>query len=93
MVERLDGGRRAVGRGLEATATPQFLGTREAGAFLTISPRTLEKHRLTGSGPVYRKLGGRVVYALADLIAWADLCTRRSTADASLSTTRSSAKR
>ncbi|PIB92812.1 AlpA family transcriptional regulator [Caulobacter sp. FWC2] len=55
--------------------------TREAGAFLGLSPRTLEKHRVHGTGPVYRKLGGRVVYALADLEAWADLGRRLSTSD------------
>jgi hypothetical protein len=58
-----------------------FLTTREAGAFLGLSPRTLEKHRVSGSGPLYRKLGGRVVYAMADLIAWADRGVRQSTSD------------
>ncbi|ATW02098.1 transcriptional regulator [Sphingorhabdus sp. YGSMI21] len=48
---------------------------------LGLSPRTLEKHRCYGTGPVFRKLGGRIVYALSDLEAWADLGTRRSTSD------------
>ncbi|MGE4306616.1 MAG: DNA-binding protein, partial [Novosphingobium sp.] len=30
---------------------------------------------------VYHKLGGRVVYAIEDLQAWAELGTRRSTSD------------
>lgn len=55
--------------------------TKEAGAFLSLSPRTLEKHRVYGTGPVYRKLGGRVVYALKDLQAWADLGIRQSTSE------------
>jgi hypothetical protein len=38
--------------------------------------RTLEKHRTYGTGPKYRKIGGRVVYALDDLKAWADLGAR-----------------
>jgi hypothetical protein len=59
----------------------RFLVTREAGAFLGLSPRTLEKHRSFGTGPVYRKLGGRVVYAIPDLRAWADLGLRQSTSD------------
>lgn len=59
----------------------KFLRTHEAGAFLKVSPRTLEKLRITGGGPLYRKLGGRVVYALADLQAWADAGTKRHTAD------------
>jgi hypothetical protein len=58
-----------------------FLTTREAGPFLGLSPRTLEKHRTSGTGPLYRKLGGRVVYAAADLIAWADRGVRQSTSD------------
>lgn len=59
----------------------KFLRTHEAGAFLSMSPRTLEKLLTTGGGPLYRKLGGRVVYALADLQAWADAGIKRHTAD------------
>ena len=59
---------------------PRYLTTREAGEFLGLSARTLEKHRVYGTGPTYRKLGGRVVYAVADLQAWADLGKRQSTA-------------
>ena len=59
----------------------RFFMTAEAGRFLGLSPRTLEKHRVSGTGPVYRKLGGRVVYAVADLQEWADLGLRRSTSD------------
>lgn len=58
----------------------RYLMTREAGEFLGLSARTLEKHRVYGTGPIYRKLGGRVVYAVADLQAWADLGKRLSTA-------------
>ena len=43
---------------------PRFLRTPEAARFLGLSGRTLEKHRTYGTGPAYRKLGGRVVYAL-----------------------------
>src|SRR3546814_20492884 len=51
---------------------PRFLRTPEAARFLGLSGRTLEKHRTYGTGPAYRKLGGRVVYAHDDLQAWAD---------------------
>ena len=57
------------------------LSTTDAAAYLGLSPRTLEKHRCYGTGPVYRKLGGRVVYQVSQLEAWADLGTRRSTSD------------
>ena len=60
---------------------PRFLRTKEAAEFLSLSARTLEKHRCFGTGPVYRKLGGRIVYALADLDAWAEQGLRRSTSD------------
>lgn len=60
---------------------PRYLRTPEAARFLSLSGRTLEKHRTYGTGPVYHKLGGRVVYAIEDLQAWAELGTRRSTSD------------
>jgi len=60
---------------------PRFLRTPEAAHFLGLSGRTLEKHRTYGTGPKYRKIGGRVVYALEDLKAWADLGAKTSTSD------------
>ena len=60
---------------------PRFLRTPEAARFLGLSGRTLEKHRTYGTGPAYRKLGGRVVYSLEDLQAWADRGTVTSTSD------------
>lgn len=59
----------------------RFLRTPEAARLLSLSHRTLEKHRTYGTGPAYRKLGGRVVYALEDLKAWADRGARVSTTD------------
>lgn len=61
--------------------TPRFLKTPDAAIHIGLSARTLEKHRCYGTGPVFRKLGGRIVYAIVDLDAWADLGTRRSTSD------------
>jgi len=60
---------------------PRFLRTVEAARFLGLSGRTLEKHRCYGTGPAYRKIGGRVVYALSDLQAWADRGLKSSTSD------------
>ncbi|WP_296560771.1 helix-turn-helix domain-containing protein [Pigmentiphaga sp.] len=51
---------------------PRFLTTDESAAFLRLSPRTLEKLRVLGGGPRFRKLGARVVYAVDDLCAWTD---------------------
>ena len=35
-----------------------------------ISPRTLERWRWLGQGPVYLKIGGRVLYRLEDIEAF-----------------------
>jgi len=58
---------------------PRHLTTPEAARFLSLSSRTLEKHRTYGTGPVYRKIGGRVIYTLADLEAWTARGARTST--------------
>ena len=63
------------------TIPPRFLRTKEAAEFLSLSARTLEKHRTYGTGPAFRKLGGRVVYAVDDLEAWADRGAVTSTSD------------
>ena len=64
-----------------AAAKPEFLTTDEAAALLRLSPRTLEKHRVLGGGPRFRKFGARVVYAMADLRTWADGHTYGMTSD------------
>ena len=53
----------------------------EAGSFLGLPARTLERFRLEGRGPAFLKLGRRVVYARADLVAWAESHRRTSTSD------------
>lgn len=60
---------------------PRFLRTPEAARFLGLSGRTLEKHRTFGTGPTFRKIGGRVVYALDDLQSWANRGAAVSTSD------------
>lgn len=59
----------------------RYVRTAEAGQYLGLSGRTLEKHRTYGTGPRYRKIGGRVIYALIDLDAWADQGAQTSTTD------------
>ena len=46
------------------------LSTKEAAQYMGISPRTLEKYRLTGGGPPYFKVFQRVVYDQIDLDDW-----------------------
>lgn len=64
-----------------APMPPRYLRQRKPRAFLGLSERTLEKHRTYGTGPTYRKLGGRVVYSLTDLQARADRGLVTSTSD------------
>ena len=58
-----------------------YLTTREAAAILGLSPRTLERYRVTGEGPAFRKFGRRVRYKRVDLDEWADRRRKRSTSD------------
>ena len=60
---------------------PRYLRTPEAARLVGLSIRTLEKHRIYGTGPRYAKLGGRVVYRLDDLQVWVDSALKASTSD------------
>ena len=59
----------------------RYLRTKEAAHYVGLAARTLEKHRTYGTGPAYRKIGGRVVYTLEDLRTWADRGACASTSD------------
>lgn len=59
----------------------RYLRTPEAARFLSLSHRTLEKHRCYGTGPRYSKVGGRVIYRVDDLQAWVDRGVKSSTSD------------
>jgi hypothetical protein len=69
-----------------AESAQRLLRTPDAALLLGLSARTLEKHRCYGTGPVYRKLGARVVYAVEDLVSWAEQGVRRSTSDPGVGT-------
>ena len=47
-----------------------LLTQREAASALRLSERTLERSRVNGSGPVFVKLGRRVLYRQTDLDEW-----------------------
>jgi hypothetical protein len=65
-----------------APAQPQrYLTNDEAAEYLRLSPRTLEKQRVIGGGPKFRKFGRRVMYAVSDLDAWADQRSYEATSD------------
>ncbi|KRE89708.1 transcriptional regulator [Frateuria sp. Soil773] len=63
------------------TQPPRYLTNDEAAGYLRLSPRTLEKQRVLGGGPRFRKFGRRVMYAVADLDAWADQRSFEATSD------------
>ena len=64
------------------TAQPaRYLTNDEAADYLRLSPRTLEKQRVIGGGPKFRKFGRRVMYAVSDLDAWADARSYAATSD------------
>ena len=54
-----------------------FLSTEEAGVYLGLSPRTLERLRFEGRGPAYRKHGRIVVYKREALDAWSEVSARK----------------
>jgi hypothetical protein len=58
-----------------------LLSQGQAATLLGLSPRTLERYRCTGFGPVYRKLGRRVLYRPSDLEVWIERRLRSSTSD------------
>jgi hypothetical protein len=60
----------------------QKLSVREAANFLRLSKSFLDKRRLDGAGPVYLKLGRRVVYDVKDLEVWAASARRQHTSEA-----------
>ena len=60
----------------------QRMRTGAAAAYLGVSKSLLEKLRITGKGPRYAKLGGKlVIYERGDLDDWADAAKRRSTSE------------
>ena len=65
---------------------PRYMRTPEAARFVGLSIRTLEKHRIYGTGPRYSKLGGRVVYRLDDIQAWVESGAKASTSDPGVAT-------
>jgi predicted DNA-binding transcriptional regulator AlpA len=60
---------------------PVLLSQRQAAEYLGVSPRTLERWRVTGDGPSYIKLGRRVAYRECDLIEHVAARVRTSTSE------------
>jgi predicted DNA-binding transcriptional regulator AlpA len=62
----------------DATQHPAHLAARrlfrtpDAARYLALAESTLEKSRLTGTGPRFSRLGRAVVYELRDLDEWVE---------------------
>jgi predicted DNA-binding transcriptional regulator AlpA len=54
---------------------------KQAAHFLGLSVRTLERHRVAGTGPRYARLGRLIRYRENDLKEWVDRNTRGSTSE------------
>ncbi len=59
----------------------KYLSTREAAKHVGLAPRTLDRYRITGGGPVYHLFGTAVRYLREGLDHWATSRRRRSTSD------------
>ena len=59
-----------------------YLSTRKAAAFLGLSPRTLDRYRVSGAGPAFHRFGIRILYRRDDLEAWASARRVASTSEA-----------
>ena len=51
-------------------SSPHYLTQSELSVRFRVSPRTLERWRWLKTGPNYTKLGGKIVYSLADVEAY-----------------------
>lgn len=58
-----------------------YLTTQEAADFLRLKKNTLEVWRVQGRGPIYLKLGSRVLYEQEALETFAAANRKRSTSD------------
>ncbi len=74
--------------GVESEGDPRMdgdagnrLDTRDAAAWLGLSPKTLERYRVSGEGPVFHRFGTRVRYLLADIEAWTSAWRRVSASE------------
>lgn len=55
----------------DTAAKENYLNTEQTAKLIGIRKRTLDRWRFVGQGPVFLKLGGRVLYRESDVHAWA----------------------
>lgn len=67
---------------ISVTPAPVLRNEVQAAAFLCVSPRALQKWRVTGRGPRYLRLSARCIrYSQTELILWAEARLCRATAE------------
>lgn len=71
-----------VERVLNAKKVSPFLSPKQAAFYVGLAADTLQKMRIRGDGPKFRKHGRFVRYHLDDLDAWSAGRTKTSTSDA-----------
>lgn len=73
---------------MNLAAQPVLLSPRQLAARWGLSEKTLERWRMQGCGPVFLKLGGRVLYRAEEIQAHEQQRTRRSTAGGAVTAAR-----
>ena len=68
-----------------------LIDQKQAAQILGLSVRTLERHRIAGTGPRFARLGRLIRYRQNDLIEWVDSKLRNSTSELSRRDRQSSA--
>ncbi len=61
-----------IARAERARAGNPFFNTAQAGHYLGLSMRTLERMRRRGEGPTFRRHARYVLYHIDDLVAWSE---------------------
>ena len=73
------------GKSKHSVQTETYLTNNEAAEFLKISPRTLERLRVTGTGPSFLKAGigkrSRVLYKHSEIVEWLENNRYQSTSE------------
>ncbi len=68
-------------RAARAKRGSPYLNTAQAAHYIGLAPKTLEKMRVVGGGPVFRKHGRYVLYHIQDLDTWSSSRAHSSTSD------------
>jgi hypothetical protein len=58
-----------------------FVDENRGAKHLGVSPRTMQRWRMTGTGPPWFRIGRLAKYRITDLTAWAEAQARTSTSD------------